>query len=167
MKMKCNKAGDGWRVTGGEKATCFSNFRHPSPVTRHALAFSLLEVMFAVVVFCTATFAILALVSQSLDNVRRLQRPPVDAGQVAAWYAVTNKLYEGTESGNLGDMLGDPYRGYSWTADIGREINPTNNLFHVDIVIVRNDNRSVVSAMRVLYYKPDSPQTFMGGGLIR
>jgi hypothetical protein len=77
-------------------------------------AFSLLEVMFAVVAFCTASFAILALVSQSLDHARRLQRPMIDAGLVAAELSLTNKCIEGTASGDLGKLLGDAYRGYTW-----------------------------------------------------
>ena len=123
---------------------------------RGAGGFSLLEVMFAVIAFCTATFAILALVSQSLDNVRRLQRPPVDAGLLAAQLSITNRLVEGTSSGDLGQLLGDNYRGYTWTEDIREE--QTNKLFHVDIVIQRNEgDRPIISAMRVMFYKPDSP----------
>lgn len=45
--------------------------------------FSLLEVMIAIGVFFLAVFAILGLVSSSLGNARRLQRPLVDAGAVA------------------------------------------------------------------------------------
>src|SRR5258708_6047325 len=70
-------------------------------------AFSLLEVMIAIAVFFVGVFAILALVSQSLDNARRLQRPTIDAGLLAAQLSLTNKLVEGTESGNLGNLLGD------------------------------------------------------------
>ena len=118
--------------------------------------------MFAVVVFCTATLAILALVSQSLDNVRRLQRPPVDAGLLAAQLSITNRLVEGTSSGDLGQLLGDAYRGYTWTTDTEEE--QSNKLFHVDIVIQRNnDDKSVVSAMSVLFYKPDSPPGHLDG----
>ena len=42
-------------------------------------AFSLLEVMIAIAIFFLSVFAILSLVSQSLSNARRLQRPQVDA----------------------------------------------------------------------------------------
>jgi len=124
--------------------------------------FSLLEVMFAVVAFCTATFAILALVSQSLDNARRLQRPMVDAGLLASQLSITNKFIEGRKSGDLGQLLGDAYRGYTWTEDTGEE--QTNKLFHVDIVIQRNSgDRPIVSAMRVLFYGPDSPAGSLDG----
>jgi len=124
--------------------------------------FSLLEVMFAVVVFCTATLSILALVSQSLENARRLERPMVDAGLLAAQLSTTNKLVEGQYSGDLGRLLGDEYKGYTWTEDV--EEDQTNKLFHVDFVIQRNQgNRPIISAMRVFYYRPDSPAGSLDG----
>ncbi len=124
--------------------------------------FSLLEVMFAVVVFCTATLSILALVSQSLENARRLERPMVDAGLLAAQLSTTNKLVEGQYSGDLGRLLGDEYKGYTWTEDV--EEDQTNKLFHVDFVIQSNQgNRPIISAMRVLYYRPDSPAGSLDG----
>ena len=125
--------------------------------------FSLLEVMFAVVAFCTATFAILALVSQSLDTARRLERPMVVAGLVASELSLTNQFVEGTQSGDLGKLLGDSYQGYTWDYDI--EEAQTNKLFQAVIVIQRNDAyRSVVSKMTILYYRPDSPAGSLDGG---
>jgi type II secretion system protein I len=124
--------------------------------------FTLLEVMIAVVVFCTATLSILALVSQSLDNARRLERPMIDAGLVASELSITNKLVEGQYSGDLGKLLGEEYKGYNWTEDVEEE--QTNKLFHVDIVIQRNQgNRQIVSSMRVLFYRPDSPAGSLDG----
>jgi len=127
-------------------------------------AFTLLEVMFAVTAFCVATFAILALVAQSLDNARRLQRPLVDTGLLASQMSVTNILIEGNESGDLGDLLGDAYKGYTWTEDIVEE--QTNKLFHVDIVIQRSDNQSIVSAGRYLFYRPESPAGSLDGATV-
>jgi hypothetical protein len=125
--------------------------------------FTLLEVMFAVVAFCTATFAILALVSQSLEIARRLQRPMVDAGLVASELSLTNKLVEGTQSGDLGELLGDNYKGYTW--DYAVDEAQTNKLFQAVIVIQGNDgNRPVVSKMTVLFYRPDSPAGSLDGG---
>jgi hypothetical protein len=125
--------------------------------------FTLLEVMFAVVAFCTASFAILALVSQSLDTARRLQRPMVDAGLVASQLSLTNKLFEGTESGDLGALLGDAYKGYTWAYAVA-EVQ-TNKLFQVDIVIQRNGGGgSIVSKTSVLFYRPDSPAGSLDGG---
>jgi hypothetical protein len=126
-------------------------------------AFSLLEVMFAVVAFCTASFAILALVSQSLDHARRLQRPMIDAGLVASELSLTNKFVEGTMSGDLGKLLGDSYRGYTW--DYAIDEVQSNKLFQAVILIQKNDgNKPVVSKMTVLFYRPDSPAGSLDGG---
>ncbi len=97
--------------------------------------FTLIEVMFAVVAFCTATFAILALVSQSLDIARRLQRPMVDAGLVASELSLTNKLVEGTASGDLSDMLGDKYKNFTY--DYAIDEAQTNKLFQLVIVAAK------------------------------
>lgn len=125
--------------------------------------FSLLEVMFAVVAFCTATFAILALVSQSLDIARRLQRPMVDSGLVASQLSLTNILVEGVSSGDLGELLGDAYKGYTW--DYAVDEAQTNRLFQALIVIQRGGGSGpVVSKMTVLFYRPDSPPGMLDGG---
>ena len=125
-------------------------------------AFTLLEVMFAMVAFCTATFAILALVSNTLADARRLQRPMVDAGVLAAELSQTNQLVEGVRSGDLGDVLGDSYQGYTWTRDI--EEVQSNKLFQVDF-IVQGDTGSkpVVSKMSILLFRPGSPAGSLDG----
>jgi hypothetical protein len=124
--------------------------------------FTLLEVMFAVVAFCTATFAILALVSQSIETARRLQRPMVDAGLVASQLSLTNKCFEGAESGDLGELLGDAYKGYTWQYAIA-EVQ-TNKLFQADIVIQRGGaSGPVVSKVSILFFRPDSPAGSLDG----
>lgn len=127
-------------------------------------AFTLLEVMIAIAVLATATFAILELVSQSLQNVHRLQRPMIDVGPFDAQLCMTNKFLEGTESGEMGDLFGDAYKGYSWTMEIVEE--QTNKLFHADIVIQRDDDKSIVAQERLLYYKPQSPAGSMDGATV-
>ena len=62
-------------------------------------AFSLLEVMIAIGLLFMGTFAILALNSSSLNNVRRLQRPLVDASALVSQLSLTNQLVEGDFSG--------------------------------------------------------------------
>jgi hypothetical protein len=126
-------------------------------------AFTLLEVMFAVIAFCTATVAILALVSQSLEEARHLQRPMVDAGLVASELSLTNQLIENTESGSLGDLLGDAYNGYTYTYQI--EEVQTNKLFEIDIVL-QNANRSIVSSGSYLFYRPQSPLGSLDGATV-
>jgi hypothetical protein len=76
-------------------------------------AFTLLEVMIAAGIFFLAVFSILGLVSQTLSNARRLQRPQVDASAVLSTYSATNILVEGTYSGNLADLLGSAYQNYN------------------------------------------------------
>jgi hypothetical protein len=125
-------------------------------------AFTLLEVMFAVAAFCMATFAILALVSNSLGNARRLQRPMVDAGALAGELSQTNQLVERIASGNLNRLLGDTYQGYTWTRDI-REVQ-TNKLFQVDFIIQgASGDKPVVSKMSILLFRPNSPAGSLDG----
>jgi type II secretion system protein I len=129
-------------------------------------AFSLLEVMIAIAVFFVAVFAILALVSQSLDNARRLQRPTIDAGLLAAQLSLTNSLVEGTESGDLGDLLGDAYKGYTWTREIVEA--QSNKLFQVNFAIQHNGgDKPVVSQTSVLFYRPQSPAGSLEGATVR
>jgi len=129
-------------------------------------AFSLLEVMIAIAIFFMAAFCILGLISTSLQNVRRLQRPTVDASPVLARYAATNSLIEGTYRGNLGDpeLLGKEYRDYIWTADI--EEVASNHLYRVECVIQpANGRHEILSHMATLLYKPQSPRGSLDGGM--
>ncbi len=125
-------------------------------------AFSLIEVMIAAALFFMAVFAILGLVSQTLSNARRLQRPQVDASAVLAQYAATNILIEGTYSGNLSDLLGDAYRDYHWTAEI-RE-RSTNKLFNVQCIIQADGRPEIISDLSTLLYRPLSPAGSLDGG---
>ena len=125
--------------------------------------FSLMEVMIAIGVFFIATFAILGVISNGIANARRLQRPPVDAGVLAAELSVTNRLIEGTSSGNLGDLLGREYNNYNWLRTI--EEVETNRLFRIDYAIVTRGNREVVSEVHFLMYSPLSEAGSMDGGM--
>jgi Tfp pilus assembly protein PilV len=118
-----------------------------SPTT----AFSLLEVMIACGIFFMAVFAILAMISGVLRNARSLRRVELDAGMVAAQVAVTNKLYEGTASGDFGNI----YRDYSWETDTF-EVG-TNSLWQVDIVVRRRGLQKPVDVMSIWLYRPESP----------
>jgi Tfp pilus assembly protein PilV len=130
------------------------------PIQPHR-AFSLLEVMIAAAMFFLAVFAILGLVSQTLGNARRLQRPQVDASAVLAQFATSNQLVEGTYSGNLSESLGDAYREYNWTAEVAEVA--TNKLFGVECV-VQAGNREIISDMTTIFYRPHSPAGSMEGG---
>src|ERR1700720_3809527 len=126
----------------------------PQKKIRHA--FTLLEVMFAVVAFCTASFVILALVSDSLRSAHLLQQPMVDAGELAGQLSQTNALVEGEESGDLSELLGKTYQDYTWTHVI-QEVQ-TNKLFQVDFIVQRDSGgKPVVSKMSILLFRPASP----------
>jgi hypothetical protein len=125
-------------------------------------AFSLLEVMIAVAIFFMATFAILGLISTSLSNARRLQKPLVDASVLASQLSLTNKLVEGTITGNLADLLGKDYREYNYIIDTA-EVQ-TNHLYEVDFVIENAGNRQVLSQVNTLMYRPASDPGSMDGG---
>lgn len=129
-------------------------------------AFTLLEVMIAVGIFFMATFAILGLISTSLANARRLQKPLIDASVLASDLSLTNKLVEGTESGSLADVLGKDYSGYDWVSHV-TEVQ-TNKLFQVDYVIENAGNRVVVSQISLLLFRPQSdPGSLDGGNFIK
>ena len=127
-------------------------------------AFSLLEVMIAIGLLCMGTFAILALVSSSLANVRRLQRPLVDASALVSQLSLTNQLVEGPYQGNLGDVLGKEYNQYKWTGEI-TEVG-SNRLFQVDFKIynANGPNREVLSETTTLFFRPQSPPGSLDGG---
>lgn len=130
-------------------------------------AFTLLEVMVAVGIFFMGMMAVLGLVSSSLGNARRLQHSAVDASVLAAQLSITNKLVEGTYSGNLGDLLGKDYSAYAWTMQIQEE--RTNKLFHVDIAVQNaGGNRDVLSQVSLLLFRPQSdPGSLDGGNFIK
>ena len=123
-------------------------------------AFSLLEVMIAIGIFFSCIFVILSLVSSSLQNARRLQRPIVDAAMLASELSLTNKIVEISQSGDFGEL----YPGYTWTADINEVL--TNRLFQVDYVVQNSDTREVVQKMSVLFYRPQSPAGSLDGATV-
>ena len=130
---------------------------------RGQLAFSLLEVMIAIAVLFVGTFAILGLISSSLENARRLQRPMVDASALVSQLSMTNKLVEGIYSGNLGDLLGKAYNDYKWTGEI-REVQ-SNRLFQADFVIQNARGGSeIISRTTTLFFRPESPPGSLDGG---
>ena len=129
---------------------------------REPRAFSLLEVMIAIGIFFMAVFAILGLVSNSLESARRLRRPMVDAGAVAGELSLTNKLVEGVESGDLRDILGKEYQGYKWTYAVS-EVQ-SNKLFQVDFIVQSPDaGNPVISKMSALFFRPQSPAGSLDG----
>jgi len=121
-------------------------------------AFTLLECMIAIAAFFIAVGAILSLVSQSLQNARYLQRPMVDAGMLASELSLTNKLVEGSESGDFGDA----YPGSTWTATTTEVLS--NRLFEVDYTVQPAGN-SRPEKMSVLFFRPRSNAGTLDGGI--
>ena len=119
-------------------------------------AFTLLEVIIACAIFFIAGFAILELVTSSVASARKLQQREPDAGMVAAVLSLTNKLVEGTESGDFADICGNVYKDYSWTREI-YEVG-SNGYFQVDFYVY-NDRRKGAepSKMSIRLYRPESP----------
>jgi Tfp pilus assembly protein PilV len=132
---------------------------------REQRAFSLLEVMIAIGIFFMAVFAILGLVSSSLENARRLQRPFVNANPVAGYLLQTNMLVEGIYEADLSEFLGNAYKGYQVTYAV-QEVE-TNKFFQVDFVVQSADRgRAVVSKMTAMYFKPQSPAGSLDGATV-
>jgi Tfp pilus assembly protein PilV len=126
--------------------------------SRGVTAFSLLEVMIACGILFMAVFTILALVSSTLKNARSLRRMEVDAGMVAAQMFKTNRLSEGRESGDFGEM----YQGYSWDTDTF-EVE-TNGLWQVDIQVLRRGNPEPVDRTSIFIFSPESSSGPARGG---
>lgn len=116
-------------------------------------AFTLLEVMIACGIFFIAVFAILGLVSNCLRNARALRHIEVDAGMVAAQLSKTNRVTEGTLTGDFGDT----YHDYSW--EMETQEFATNGLYQVDIVVRKRGLANPVDTMSILVYSPESAST--------
>lgn len=145
--MNLRVMSDEWRVTSDRQGAS----SHTPRVTRRRAAFTLVEVMVALGIFFMAMFTILGLVSNSLRNARALQRKTVGCGMVAAQLSLTNKLVEGLETGDFGDMYPD----FEWTRDIYEA--ETNGIFQVDMIVQRRSGGAVESKMSILLYRPESP----------
>lgn len=120
-------------------------------------AFTLMEVMIAIAVFCIGVFAILGLVASVLRGARLLDKPMVDASVVASEIAQTNSIVEiqGT-SGDLSEFLGEKYKGYDYIYDIG-EVE-SNHLYQATILVTSDvQGKPVISKMDVLLFRPMSP----------
>jgi hypothetical protein len=143
-----------------------SNARSDGATMRRLEAFTLMEVMIAIGVFCIGVFAILALVANVMHGARLLDKPMVDPGAVAGEIAQTNQLIEVRGVyGDLSEFLGDNYKGYTYAYDIN-EVQ-SNRLFQVDLFL-RNDKapgKPIISKMSVLLFRPLSPAGSLDGGM--
>jgi Tfp pilus assembly protein PilV len=113
--------------------------------------FTLLEVMIAIGIFFMATFVILDLVSQNLRAAHAIKPSPVDVGSVVSDLMLTNRIEEGTQDGDFGEVC----PGYAWVRSI--VLVSTNGLYQVDVAIIKTDAPgSEPSKMSLLLYRPES-----------
>jgi len=111
-------------------------------------AFTLMEVMIALAIFFTVAFVILGVVSQGLSTARALRTTRPDASIIAADLWITNKLEEGSESGNFGKIYPDHEWWYDAMAD-------TNGMWHVDIEVYRRGSRGAPeSSLSIEMFRP-------------
>jgi Tfp pilus assembly protein PilV len=118
--------------------------------------FTLLEVALAMGLFFAMVFILLQITSTNLRIARALQHTTVDASSLAAEIALTNQLYEGTDSGDFGDL----HPGYEWRREITQVA--TNGLFEVRFEIYQGRQSEPDSELVVLLFRPESAQR--GGG---
>ena len=123
-------------------------------------AFSLIEVLIALSVFCIVAFAVLQLLITGLGTARSLQIRHADVAVLAAELATTNNiLEEGVESGDFGEF----YPHARWERNV-QEVG-SNGLFQVDFVVFEKVGKNEVSSdMSILLYRPGSPKGKMSGG---
>ena len=128
-------------------------FPSPSARRRPSAAFTLLEVMIAIWIFFVCIFAILEVVATNLRAARVLQNPPADVSLVIDDLYQTNKLEEGSDSGDFGKV----YPGYEWASET--TLAGTNGLFKVEFLVTRHGGGpNSDTHMTVLLWRPDSPQ---------
>jgi hypothetical protein len=126
-------------------------------------AFTLLEVIVAFTVFFIFAFAVLEMTTRTLAAARVIQQREPDAGLVASMISLTNKLVEGTDSGDFEDLYPGMYPGWHWTSDV-LEVS-SNGLFRVQIVVHREARRGpAMTAMEIFLYRPLSPPGSATGG---
>jgi Tfp pilus assembly protein PilV len=137
------------------KVNLHSNSGAPLPVggQRPHRAFTLLEVMIALGIFFMCIFAILEVVVTNVRATRALQQPPVDVSLLIDDLVQTNKLQEGSDSGDFGEL----FPGYVWASDT--TLVATNGLFKVEFLVTHHDgNQNTETRMSVLLWRPDSAQ---------
>ena len=118
---------------------------------RQKVGFTLIEVMVASVILVAGLAGILMICSNGLRTARILDRVHVDAGSLASVLSLTNRVEEGADSGDFGDV----HPGYRWSREI-REVG-TNGLFQADFLVYSSqDQRGTESRMSIMLFRPQS-----------
>ena len=120
-------------------------------------AFTLIEVMVATTIFFMAMFAILGVLSAGVHAATLLRKSGPTAGMVASFFVISNKLDEGSVTGDFDDIV--DYQGYKWVSD-AQEI--TNGLFIMNFTVVDPHGVQCSSLHNVYFYKPGSGSQKMG-----
>jgi Tfp pilus assembly protein PilV len=128
--------------------------------TRNQAAFTLLEVMVATAVLFACVFAILAVVATGLKGARVLQEPEVDITALAGMLSLTNRVSEGSTSGDFEEIAPGLYPDWRWERDV-YEVS-TNGLFKVDFLVTKQGSRAE-QRLSILLYRPDSQSGPFGG----
>lgn len=126
----------------------------PSSTSQTPNAFTLIEVMVASAVLVISLASILLIVSNGIRTARILDRVHVDASSAAAELSLTNRLEEGTDSGDFGNL----HPGYAWTRQVSEA--GTNGLFRVDFVV--SGGSEAESKLSILLFRPASAQRRLG-----
>jgi len=120
-------------------------------------AFTLLEVMIALTIFFIAIFTILGSVSRSLGAARSLQQKFPDISSLVADLVLTNRLEEGTGSGDFGEL----FPGYTWTGYTNQIAS--NGLFQIDFVIRSlRGSQTIEWTNSIFLWRPDSKVSNVG-----
>lgn len=127
------------------------------PATRRRQAFTLLEVTLAMALLFGVTFILLQITSVNLRVARALQRTTVDASSLAAELSLTNRLEEGVETGDFGDL----YPEHEWRRET--TLVGTNGLFEVRFEVFGPRQQDPESELVILLYRPDSALRAGGG----
>ena len=124
--------------------------------TMRSAAFTLIEVMVALLLFFMAIFTVLSLLANSLKQARLLQKKTTDCGPLATLMTMTNRLYDGAIPSEVIEQFEEMYPDYS--AD-GECIQITNGLWEVRLVVLdRRGGKGPEADMTIYLYDQNSAQ---------
>jgi len=120
------------------------------PGTPPRAGFTLLEVTLAMALLFSVTFVLLQITATNVKIAKILQRTTITASSLAAELSLTNRLEEGAESGDFGDL----YPGHTWNREIA--MVGTNGLFECRFEVYNGRNTKPESELVTLFFRPDS-----------
>jgi hypothetical protein len=118
--------------------------------------------MIATTLFFMSMFAILGVLSSGIHAATILRATGPTAGMVAGYFAVSNKIEEGSQTGDFNDIAG--YQNYRWVSEA---VLITNDLYNMNFVVFNPSGQQSSFLRDVKFYKPGSsgPQAGLPGGL--